>query len=90
MTPRGSASTTTWQGALVVFLGLTAALTPGGVAGQGVTGVVVEAQSSAPLPGVLVAVESEAGTRVGAVLSDASGRFVVEVPRAGRFRAAAA
>ena len=90
MTPRGSASTTTWQGALVVFLCLTAALTPGGVAGQGVTGVVVEAQSSAPLPGVLVAVESEAGTRVGAVLSDASGRFVVEVPRAGRFRAVAA
>ena len=90
MTPRGSASTTTWQGALVVFLCLTAALTPGGVAGQGVTGVVVEAQSSAPLPGVLVTVESEAGTRVGAVLSDASGRFVVEVPRAGRFRAVAA
>jgi len=68
----------------------TAAFTlPAVVVGQGVTGVVVDASSSAPIPGVLVSVLNASGARVGAVLTDASGRFTVEVSAPGQFSARA-
>lgn len=54
--------------------------------GQSVTGAVYDSATSAPLPGVLVAVVDDAGERVGATLSDAVGRFAIDVGRIGRFR----
>lgn len=55
-------------------------------AGQAVTGVVLDAATSAPLPGVLLSLLDSDDERVGAVLSDEAGRFAMEVARFGLYR----
>ena len=83
---------TTWAtAAAVTFTAMSATgfVLPSPVAAQGVSGVVVDASSSAPLPGVLVSVLNAAGDRVGAVLTDASGRFTVVVSISGEYSARA-
>jgi hypothetical protein len=52
---------------------------------QGITGIVRDANTSQPLAGVLVSVLDVVGGRVRGVLTDADGRFVIEVPM-GRYR----
>jgi carboxypeptidase family protein len=74
---------------LFALLSCVALTWPIGAAAQGVTGVVSDERSSAPLPGVLVAVMDQEGARIGAVLTDASGRFTVDVPVGGPFTARA-
>lgn len=55
------------------------------VLAQGITGIVRDANTSQPLAGVLVSVLDVVGGRVRGVLTDADGRFVIEVPM-GRYR----
>ena len=70
----------------VAFVALAAGGTlPQGARAQGITGTVRDATTSAPLPGVLVTVLDYAGERVRGVLSDATGRFVIELPM-GRYQ----
>jgi len=56
---------------------------------QGVTGAVLDSATAAPLPGVLVEALDADGTRVGATLSDAAGRFTIRLNAPGRYRARA-
>lgn len=53
---------------------------------QSVTGAAFDAETSAPLAGVLVSLVGADGERVGAVLTDEAGRFGFEVERFGRYR----
>jgi hypothetical protein len=53
---------------------------------QSIEGLVLDAETEAPLPGVLVSLLDEAGDRVRAVLSDEAGHFRIEVHRFGRYR----
>ncbi len=52
---------------------------------QGVTGVVRDSVSAAPIPGVLVSVLDLDGARVRGALTDEAGRYAIEVPL-GRYR----
>ena len=63
---------------------------PRGAAAQTVTGTVIHSSTSTPVPGVLVSLLDEGGERVRAVLSDAEGRFRIDVGRFGRYRLRAA
>lgn len=71
--------------AALVTIGVLAAA-PTVLAGQSITGTVLDAGTSAPLPGVLVSLLDDGGERVRAVLSDEAGRFRVDVARFGRYR----
>lgn len=53
---------------------------------QSVRGAVRDAETRAPLPGVLLSLLDEEGERVRAVLSDEDGRYAIEVARFGRYR----
>jgi hypothetical protein len=59
---------------------------PASIAAQSITGAVIEAGTSAPLPGVLVSLLDDEGERLRAALSDEAGRFSMEVARFGRYR----
>jgi len=66
---------------VVVSAALVAMCTlPRDVRAQGISGTVRDALTSDALPGVLISVLDVDGERVRGVLSDAAGRFVVEVP----------
>jgi hypothetical protein len=69
--------------ASIVFLLLTL---PRALGAQTVTGRVVDRDGGAPLDGAVVVLQDTAGRRVRAVLSREDGRFIVDVPRAGRYR----
>lgn len=58
---------------------------PGVVGAQTVTGAVLDAATSGPLPGVLVSLLDLNGERVRATLSDETGRFFFELDGFGRF-----
>lgn len=71
---------------VVVSAALVAMCTlPRDVRAQGISGTVRDALTSDALPGVLISVLDVDGERVRGVLSDAAGRFVVEVPM-GRYQ----
>jgi len=55
------------------------------VEGQTIVGSVLDATTSAPLTGVLISLLDLDGERVRAVLSDDTGRFVMDVGRFGRY-----
>jgi hypothetical protein len=57
---------------------------PGAVSAQGIDGVVTFASTGEPAPGVLVAIYDERGGRVRAELTDATGRFAIDV-QPGRY-----
>jgi hypothetical protein len=66
--------------ALVAFASM-----PRVAAGQTITGAVVDATTSAPLPGVLVSLLDLDGERIRATLSDETGRFFFEPGGFGRY-----
>ena len=72
----------TWFGTLVAVVLLSAARP---VVGQTVIGSTLDANTSAPLSGVLISLLDSAGKRVRAVLSDEVGRFAMEVGQFGRY-----
>ena len=53
---------------------------------QSIEGLALDAETEAPLTGVLVSLLEEDGGRVRAVLSDEGGRFRIQVNRFGRYR----
>jgi len=72
------------RAALLCALALGALGHPSMGSAQGVTGRVREEATGAPLPGVLVSMIGDDGGRVGAVLSDSVGRFVIRAGRAAQ------
>ena len=63
-----------------------ALLLPSSALCQGVTGSVFDAETSAPLAGVLVSLLDEDDTRVRAALSDSLGRFTLRADEVGTYR----
>ncbi|MEJ2186400.1 MAG: carboxypeptidase-like regulatory domain-containing protein, partial [Gemmatimonadota bacterium] len=69
--------------ASIVFLLL---ILPRALGAQTLTGRVVDRDGGAPLDGAVVMLQDSAGRQVRAVLSREDGRFILDVPRAGRYR----
>lgn len=69
--------------ASIVFL---LPILPHALGAQTVTGRVVDRDGGAPLDGAVVVLQDSAHRQVRAVLSREDGRFIVDVPRAGRYR----
>jgi hypothetical protein len=67
----------------VILCGLVLAALP--ARAQIVRGTVVDSASGRPVPGSTVQVTDSSGSRVGAILTDADGRFAFRAPRAGRY-----
>ena len=63
-----------------------ALLLPSSALCQGVTGSVFDAETSAPLAGVLISLLDEDDTRVRAALSDSLGRFTLRADEVGTYR----
>lgn len=78
MTPMVAAGRLSTVLALVLLAVLS--VSPSAVAAQGIDGVVTFASNGQPAPGVLVAIYNESGERVRAELTNAVGRFAIEVP----------
>jgi Carboxypeptidase regulatory-like domain len=77
------------RAAALLALLLVAFAVPSGLVAQGVRGVVVDEETTAPLPGVLVSVLDGAGSVVGQLLTDNAGRFTIATRARGSFRARA-
>lgn len=71
---------------LAVLVSLGSLVPADAVSGQTITGTVVEAETSQPLPGAFIVLEDEAGNRQGGVLAGEGGRFVLRAPEPGRYR----
>jgi hypothetical protein len=65
---------------------LALALAPAALPGQTVRGAVVHAQTGEAVAGAVVGLVDAGGTRRGAVLSDAQGRYTVRAPSPGTYR----